>query len=511
MVLMQSDATTERPVTARDGVRAAWFAYCVLALLLLAVVDLLWAGIVIVGAAALATVPPVAADSEPHGRQDRRHRGRGTLRRSGGFFLGSRSGHHDRQRARAVPVLATVGDAARRGRAGGVPGVGARPGPAEPGHRPAPVAGHRGDGAGPGGGAVRRDHGRLLDAGCRAVGSAARDVPCRGAVRGRVLPRVRPAVSRPASGPVAAVAGAAVLYAAYHVGYGMGLDEMWFLLGLGVLYAVIYRLTTNILILWPLLTPLGAFFNNLDNGTSLPGVAPVRRRRDADARRALARPPSDPPSRHPPGLRLVAPWPRCATPPAESVPVPRRRGRSRPGLPPSPALPTPQGPAHRSDHRHPRRAGMPPPWRRGPTPSCEVTSHRPPRSCSSWSPPRSACSSWPSCSWWPDSSPHPRSSARGTRRFVVDRLVRLGCPFALYVLVVQPVLTYALEHRLGVRPGPSGRSTGAPRAAWTPARCGSSGCSSSSPSGTPPGGPPGCAGSAVGSRPAQLGRSPRGP
>jgi membrane protease YdiL (CAAX protease family) len=67
-------------------------------------------------------------------------------------------------------------------------------------------------------------------------------------------------------GPVPAVAGAAVLYAAYHVGYGMALGEMWFLLGLGVLYAIAYRLTRNVLILWPLLTPLGAFFNNLDNG-----------------------------------------------------------------------------------------------------------------------------------------------------------------------------------------------------------------------------------------------------
>jgi uncharacterized protein len=66
-------------------------------------------------------------------------------------------------------------------------------------------------------------------------------------------------------GPVPAVAGAAALYAAYHVGYGMELSEMWFLLGLGVLYAVIYRLTSNILILWPLLTPVGAFFNNLNN------------------------------------------------------------------------------------------------------------------------------------------------------------------------------------------------------------------------------------------------------
>ncbi len=67
-------------------------------------------------------------------------------------------------------------------------------------------------------------------------------------------------------GPVAGVAGAAILYAGYHVGYGMGLSEIWFLLGLGVLYAIVYRLTSNILILWPLLTPMGAFFNNLNGG-----------------------------------------------------------------------------------------------------------------------------------------------------------------------------------------------------------------------------------------------------
>lgn len=67
-------------------------------------------------------------------------------------------------------------------------------------------------------------------------------------------------------GPVPAVAGAAVLYAGYHVGYGMPLSEMWFLLGLGVVYAVVYRLTRNILILWPLLTPIGALYNNLQAG-----------------------------------------------------------------------------------------------------------------------------------------------------------------------------------------------------------------------------------------------------
>lgn len=67
-------------------------------------------------------------------------------------------------------------------------------------------------------------------------------------------------------GVIPAVAGAALLYSLYHVGYGMGADEMWFLFGLGVVYAVAYRLTSNILILWPLLTPMGAFFNNLAAG-----------------------------------------------------------------------------------------------------------------------------------------------------------------------------------------------------------------------------------------------------
>jgi membrane protease YdiL (CAAX protease family) len=82
-------------------------------------------------------------------------------------------------------------------------------------------------------------------------------------------------------GPVAGVAGAAVLYAVYHVGYGMGPSQTWFLLGLGVVYAVAYRLTENVLMVWPLLTPVGAFFTNLDSGdidlpwASLMGFADV--------------------------------------------------------------------------------------------------------------------------------------------------------------------------------------------------------------------------------------------
>jgi membrane protease YdiL (CAAX protease family) len=67
-------------------------------------------------------------------------------------------------------------------------------------------------------------------------------------------------------GAVPAVLGAAGLYGLYHVGYGMGGGEMFFLFGLGIVYAVAYRLTENVLVLWPLLTPLGSFFAQLEAG-----------------------------------------------------------------------------------------------------------------------------------------------------------------------------------------------------------------------------------------------------
>jgi membrane protease YdiL (CAAX protease family) len=67
-------------------------------------------------------------------------------------------------------------------------------------------------------------------------------------------------------GAVPAVAGAAGLYGLYHVGYGMGGEEMLFLFALGIVYAVAYRLTENVLVLWPLLTPLGSFFAQLEAG-----------------------------------------------------------------------------------------------------------------------------------------------------------------------------------------------------------------------------------------------------
>ena len=77
--------------------------------------------------------------------------------------------------------------------------------------------------------------------------------------RGFVQGRLEAALG---TGP--AVLGAAALYALYHVGYGMGGNEMVFLFGLGVVYAVAYRLSENVLVLWPLLIPLGSLFAQLE-------------------------------------------------------------------------------------------------------------------------------------------------------------------------------------------------------------------------------------------------------
>jgi uncharacterized protein len=62
------------------------------------------------------------------------------------------------------------------------------------------------------------------------------------------------------------VAVAAILYGVYHVGYGMSPTEIVFLTGLGLVYAVAYALSANLLVLWPLLTPLGSFYAFVSSG-----------------------------------------------------------------------------------------------------------------------------------------------------------------------------------------------------------------------------------------------------
>jgi membrane protease YdiL (CAAX protease family) len=75
-------------------------------------------------------------------------------------------------------------------------------------------------------------------------------------------------------GPRVGIGAAAALYGAYHVGYGMSGADLLFLTGLGVVYAVAFAIARNLLVLWPLLTPLGSFYANLNAGDiELPWVS----------------------------------------------------------------------------------------------------------------------------------------------------------------------------------------------------------------------------------------------
>jgi membrane protease YdiL (CAAX protease family) len=63
------------------------------------------------------------------------------------------------------------------------------------------------------------------------------------------------------------------LYAAYHVGYGMPTSEMVFLFFIGILYAVAFRLTRSVLILWPVFQPMGQLITLIKDQLALPFLA----------------------------------------------------------------------------------------------------------------------------------------------------------------------------------------------------------------------------------------------
>jgi membrane protease YdiL (CAAX protease family) len=73
-----------------------------------------------------------------------------------------------------------------------------------------------------------------------------------------------------AFGAIPAIPIAAAFYSLYHVGYGMNLDELWFLFLLGLSFAIAFRITKNVLVLWPFYTWLGGLFTNLSEGLSIP-------------------------------------------------------------------------------------------------------------------------------------------------------------------------------------------------------------------------------------------------
>lgn len=74
-------------------------------------------------------------------------------------------------------------------------------------------------------------------------------------------------------GVIPAILLGSVLYAAYHIGYGMPLSEMTFLFFIGIMYAVAFRLTRNIFILWPVFQPMGQLVTLVKDGLELPLLA----------------------------------------------------------------------------------------------------------------------------------------------------------------------------------------------------------------------------------------------
>lgn len=86
--------------------------------------------------------------------------------------------------------------------------------------------------------------------------------------RGWVLLRLEEAF-----GIIPAILLGSALYAAYHIGYAMPANEMVFLFFIGIMFAVIFRLTKNILILWPIFQPMGQLVTLIRDKLVLPPLA----------------------------------------------------------------------------------------------------------------------------------------------------------------------------------------------------------------------------------------------
>lgn len=63
-----------------------------------------------------------------------------------------------------------------------------------------------------------------------------------------------------AFGAIPSIFIGAVFYALYHICYGVEINQIWVFFILGVIFALIFRLTRNILILWPFFAWTGSFY-----------------------------------------------------------------------------------------------------------------------------------------------------------------------------------------------------------------------------------------------------------
>jgi hypothetical protein len=86
--------------------------------------------------------------------------------------------------------------------------------------------------------------------------------------RGWILLRLEDAF-----GVIPAILLGSLLYAAYHIGYAMPLDEMVFLFFIGVMFAVVFRLTKNVFILWPVFQPMGQLVTLINDKLTLPFIS----------------------------------------------------------------------------------------------------------------------------------------------------------------------------------------------------------------------------------------------
>jgi uncharacterized protein len=76
-------------------------------------------------------------------------------------------------------------------------------------------------------------------------------------------------------GIVPAVLLGSLLYAAYHIGYGMDISEMVFLFFIGIMFALVFLITRSVLILWPVFQPMGQLVTLIEDRLTLPFLATV--------------------------------------------------------------------------------------------------------------------------------------------------------------------------------------------------------------------------------------------
>lgn len=67
----------------------------------------------------------------------------------------------------------------------------------------------------------------------------------------------------------------ALCYSLYHIGYGMEAGELVTLFVLGLVFGAAFRITRNVLVLWPFYTPIGGLYTNISDGLAMPLAASI--------------------------------------------------------------------------------------------------------------------------------------------------------------------------------------------------------------------------------------------